>query len=104
MRFDDGFNSKSSRKFYKDKPLKNRISKLNSIAKNNDKPTYIHEDTPKRKADHFNLAYKEWIYYIYEKQDHSKYEYLNKNKHKDISFTINVDIIIIKKEATPQLP
>ena len=59
MRFNNDFNLKSSRKSYKGKPLKNRVSKFNSIAGNSDKPIYIHENISKRKADHFNLTYKE---------------------------------------------
>ena len=58
MRFNDDFNSKSSRESYKNKFLKNRISKLNLIAGNNDKPTYIYKTISKRKIDHFNLVYK----------------------------------------------
>ena len=104
MRFGGDFNLKFSRKFHKDKSLKERISKFNSIAGNSDKSAYIHESVSKRKTDHFNSAYKKWVYYICEKQGYSKYKYLNKNKYKDTSFTINVDIIMIKKEAAPQSP
>ena len=59
MRFDNNFNSKSSKGFYKDKFLKERVSKLNSVIGNNDKSAYIHENVSKRKVDYFNLAYKE---------------------------------------------
>ena len=59
MRFDNNFNSKSSREFYKGKFLKKRISKFNLIAGNNDKSTHIYENILKRKVDYFNLTYKE---------------------------------------------
>ena len=59
MRFDNDFNSKFSRESHKSKPLKKRVSKLNSIARNSDKLIYIYENAPKRKTDYFNLIYKE---------------------------------------------
>ena len=59
MRFDNDFNSKILKFFYKNKPLKKRISKFNSITKNNDKLAYIYKNISKRKIDYFNLIYKE---------------------------------------------
>ena len=58
MRFNGGFNAKSSGRFYKNKSLKKRVSKLNSTAGNNNKSMYIHENVSKRKIDYFNLIYK----------------------------------------------
>ena len=59
MRFSDNFNSKFLRKSYKNKPLKERISKFNSIAGNNEKSTHIYENILKRKTNYFNLTHKE---------------------------------------------
>ena len=59
MRFDGDFNSKFSKRFYKGKLLKKRVSKLNLIAKSNDKSIYIYENVLKRKINYFNLIYKE---------------------------------------------
>ena len=47
------------KKNYKNKPLKNRVSKFNLIAGNNDKSIYIYKNISKRKTDYFNLIYKE---------------------------------------------
>ena len=58
VRFDNDFNSKSLRKFYKGKFLKKRVSKFNSIIRNSGKLIYIYEDTLKRKVNYFNLIYK----------------------------------------------
>ena len=58
VRFNNNFNSKSLKESYKNKFLKERISKLNSAIRNSDKPIYIYENTSKRKANYFNLIYK----------------------------------------------
>ena len=47
----DGFNSKQFEEFNKDKSLKARISKSNTISKDNIKSTRTQEEDKKRKAE-----------------------------------------------------
>ena len=58
VRFDNDFNSKSLKEFYKNRLLKERVSKFNSIIKNSDKSIYIYKNILKRKINYFNLIYK----------------------------------------------
>ena len=72
--------------------LNSQISKFNKFNRDdNVKILYIYKNNENKRKNEFEIEYKNFIYFYYNKKDHIKFNYVNKNKS-----IIYVVVIIIK--------
>ena len=65
----------------KDSLLNFRVSKFNKFNRNdNVKTLYIYKNNEDKRKSEFEIKYKKFIYFHYNKKGHIKFNYLNKNK------------------------
>ena len=75
--------------------LNSRISKFNKFNRNdNIKISHIYKNNENKRKNEFEIEYKKFIYFYYNKKDYIKFNYLNNNK-----LIIYVIIIIIKNDS-----
>ena len=61
--------------------LNSRISKFNKFNRdNNIKTSHIYKNNENKRKNEIEIEYKNFIYFYYDKKDHIKLNYLNKNK------------------------
>ena len=78
--------------------LNSRISKFNKFNRNNNvKILYIYKNNENKRKNEFEIEYKNFICFYYNKKDYIKLNYLNKDKL--IIYIIN---IIIKNDLISQ--
>ena len=76
------------------------VSKFNKFNRNNNvKVLYIHKSNEGKRKNKFEIEYKNFIYFYYDKKDYIKFNYLNKDKS-----IIYIVIIMIKNDSTSQPP
>ena len=62
-------------------PLNSRILKLNKFNRNNNvKISHIYKNNENKRKNEFEIEYKKFIYFYYNKKDYIKLNYSNKNK------------------------
>ena len=77
-----------------------QISKFNKFNYNdNVKISHIYKNNEDKRKSEFEIEYKNFIYFYYNKKNHIKFNYLNKNKS-----IIYVIIITIKNDLISQSP
>ena len=77
-----------------------QISKFNKFNYNNNvKISHIYKNNEDKRKSEFEIEYKKFIYFHYNKKNHIKFNYLNKNKS-----IIYVVIITIKNDLISQSP
>ena len=77
-----------------------RILKFNKFNRdNNVKISHIYKNNKDKRKSEFEIEYKKFIYFYYNKKGYIKFNYLNKNKS-----IIYIVIIIIKNDSTSQSP
>ena len=75
-----------------------RISKFNKFNRNdNVKIAHIYKNNKNKRKSEFEIEYKNLIYFYYDKKDHIKFNYSNKNK-----LFIYVIVVIIKNNSISQ--
>ena len=75
--------------------LNSRISKFNKFNCDNDiKISYIYKNNENKRKSEFEIEYKDFIYFYYDKKDYIKFNYSNKNKS-----IIYIVVIIIKNDS-----
>ena len=75
--------------------LNSRISKFNKFNYNdNVKISYIYKNDKNKWKSEFEIKYKNFIYFYYDKKNYIKFNYLNKNK-----LIIYIVFIIIKNDS-----
>ena len=95
----------SNFKFFENKNVKVsslnfRVLKFNKFNRDdNVKILYIYENNENKRKSEFEIEYKNFIYFHYNKKDHIKFNYSNKNK-----LIIYIVVVIIKNDLTPQSP
>ena len=93
----------SNFKSFEDKNVKvsfsnSRISKLNKFNRNNDvKISHIYENNENKRKSEFEIEYKNFIYFYYNKKGYIKFNCLNKNKS-----IIYIVVVIIKNDSISQ--
>ena len=76
--------------------LNSRILKFNKFNRdNNIKISHIYKNNENKRKSEFEIKYKNFICFYYNKKDCIKFNYLNKNK-----LIIYVIVIIIKNDST----
>ena len=89
----------SNFKFFKNKNAKAsflnfRILKFNKFNyDNNVKVSHIYKNDENKRKSEFEIEYKDFIYFYYNKKDYIKFNYSNKNKS-----IIYVVVVIIKND------
>ena len=79
-------------------PLNSRILKLNKFNRNNNvKISHIYKNNENKRKNEFEIEYKKFIYFYYNKKDYIKLNYSNKNK------LIIYIVVIIKNDSISQL-
>ena len=74
--------------------LNSRISKFNKFNRDdNIKILYIYKSNESKRKSEFEIEYKNFIYFYYNKKDYIKLDYLNKNKS-----IIYIVVVIIKND------
>ena len=95
----------SNFKFFENKNVKvsflnSRILKFNKFNHNNNiKISHIYENNENKRKNEFEIEYKNFIYFHYDKKGHIKLNYSNKNKS-----IIYVVVVIIKNDSISQSP
>ena len=80
--------------------MNSQISKFNKLNyDDNVKILHIYKNNENKRKSEFEIEYKNLIYFHYNKKDHIKSNYSNKNKS-----IIYIVIIIIKNDSTSQSP
>ena len=75
-----------------------RVSKFNKFNHNNNiKISHIYKNNENKRKSEFEIEYKNFIYFHYNKKGYIKFNYLNKNK-----LIIYVIIIITKNDSISQ--
>ena len=75
--------------------LNSRISKLNKLNYDDDvKISHIYKSNEDKQKNKFEIEYKNFIYFYYDKKDYIKLNYSNKNK-----LIIYIVIIITKNDS-----
>ena len=74
--------------------LNSRVSKFNKFNCDNDiKISYIYKNNEDKRKSEFEIEYKKFIYFHYNKKGYIKFNYSNKNKS-----IIYVVVVIIKND------
>ena len=72
-----------------------RISKFNKFNRDdNVKISHIYKNNENKRKSEFEIEYKDFIYFYYDKKDYIKFNYSNKNKS-----IIYIVIVIIKNDS-----
>ena len=80
--------------------LNSRISKFNKFNCDNDiKISYIYKNNENKRKSEFEIEYKDFIYFYYNKKDYIKFNCSNKDKS-----IIYVIVIMIKNDLISQPP
>ena len=92
-------------KFFENKNVKTsllnfQISKFNKFNHNdNVKISHIYKNNENKRKSEFEIEYKKFIYFHYNKKGYIKFNYSNKNKS-----IIYIVVIIIKNDSISQSP